>query len=98
MKQQCDISPSSYRIISYHIISYHIASHDTITHPILSPSSIVAALRLGKCTEERNSMHTDTPRKSCKSHTQLMCSLYMNHTMHREADIAPIGWHPGVCR
>jgi hypothetical protein len=34
-------------------------------------------------------MHTDTPRKSCTSHTQLMCSLYMNHTTHRVAEIAP---------
>jgi hypothetical protein len=36
-------------------------------------------------------MHTDTPRKSCTSHTQLMCSLNMNHTTQRVAEIVPRG-------
>ena len=58
------------------------------SHPLssLSPRSMVAALRFGKCTEVRKSRHTETPKKSCTIHTQLILSLKMYQVTQSPVD------------
>ena len=52
----------------------------------LSPRSMAAALRFGKCTEVRKSRHTETPKKSCTIHTQLILSLKMYQVTQSPVD------------
>ena len=48
----------------------------------LLPKRMVAAFRFGNWTEMRKSMHTDIPKKSCTSHTQVILPLNLYQTTH----------------
>ena len=64
-----------------YILPYPLPHPNPLSLALL-PKRMVAAFRFGNWTEVRKSMHTDIPKKSCTSHTQLILPLKMYQTTH----------------